>query len=245
MRRRSTQIGNRRIAVGAALGVAALAAAGRAGAAGPPLTLTPTSGAPDSTYEVRVDCAQFPELYRGNTQDAPVQGTVAPRGTDEVSELAPSTWVLHATAGRTDDAWYARCGNDESSSARFDAEAPHLWFGPRPRLFTQDPRTTVEGTDCPAGTTAEVRIGFEDVIITIGDVPIDQYGDWSVDLPRKVGDADLRVDASCGEVTYAQLTATSTSTSSSTTTSSTTTTAPPTPGPEPATPVRSSATFTG
>lgn len=42
------------------------------------------------------------------------------------------------------------------------------------------------------------------------EATIDQYGDWSVPLPAPVGSVDLTITASCGDVTYDALTASST-----------------------------------
>lgn len=240
----------RRMAVGAAVGLVVLGGAGLAMADGG-LRISPASGPQGSSYAIDVDCATPPALANKHTQDGPEQGTIAAFVPDDIDEIAPSTWQVTREAGTTDEIWWAECEGTNVGQDRFDAESPHLWFGPRPSAGFSPlvGRTTVEGTDCPAGTTATVQIAFEDVIVTYAELPIDEHGDWSVDLPTKVGDADLRVDASCGEVTYARLTATSTSTSSTSsstsTSTSTTTTAPPATGPTPATPVRGTAGYTG
>lgn len=214
------------------------------------LTVAPSSGAPGTRYAVTVDCGEFPLLYRGFTQDGYVPGTIGPRGTDEVSEVSPSVWRYDATAGRTDDTYWATCGQSTLGTGYFDAEAPHLWFGPRPRYIGEerDPKTTVEGTDCPAGTTATVRILLDGDAILTREAPIDEHGDWSVALPGAVGTREMTVDASCGGVTYERLVATTTSTSIPATTPATSgTTAPPgTPPPAtPATPQAGTAGYTG
>lgn len=172
------------------------------------VTITPGSGQPGSAYEVAVDCGEFPEVRRRHTQDGPEQGTIPPLAATDLIEVSPSTWVYDAVAGQTDEEYGASCAGDPAGSGRFDAEAPHLWFGPRPYAGFSPlvGRTTVEGTDCPAGTTASVSIAIDDVVI-LSEAPIDQYGDWSVALPSPVGNAAMTINAFCGEVNYEALTA--------------------------------------
>ncbi|MDQ2825455.1 MAG: hypothetical protein M3Y04_00560 [Actinomycetota bacterium] len=175
------------------------------------LTLTPGRGAPGTSFRVEVTCGQEPLVYRRNLQDDPVQGTIGSYPSDELDQTSPSVWTLDQVAGKADALYYATCAKAGAGEARFDAKAPHLWFGPRPRLYTLDPRTRAEGTDCPAGTTAKVAIEA-DGQRRITEATIDEYGDWSVPLPAPVGAADLTVSASCGDVVYDALSASSTTT---------------------------------
>ena len=64
-------------------------------------------------------------------------------------------------------------------------------------------------------TEASVEIAYDGDIILPRNATIDQYGDWTVELPKPVGDTNYSITASCGSVTYDALQATSTSTSSS------------------------------
>ena len=238
------------------LGGASLLAIGGVGAvagAEGALTITPPSGPPGTSYTVEVVCGELPAIKQRHTQDAYVQMTIAPYGPDDVTEVSPSLWQVTETAGTTDEEYWAECGGTAAGTGRFDAESPHLWFGPRPQLGPDllVGKTTVEGTDCPAGTEATVDIGYDGDIVLQHTVPIDPYGDWSVTLPAPVGDTTYRISASCGDVTYDVLQATTTSTSTPTTeppvapTVTTPPTTPATPAPAPATPQSGTATFTG
>ena len=213
--------------------------------------MRPASGPEGSSYDIDVDCGTPPALANKHTQDGPDQGTIAAFVPDDATEISPSTWRVTRTAGTTDEIWWAECEGTNVGQDRFDAESPHLWFGPRPSCCSSplEGRTTVEGTDCPAGTTVDVAIYVEgsDAVGTASP-PIDEYGDWSTPLPWPVGERAMRVTATCGSVTYDDLiaTTTSTSTTSSSTSSSTTTTTPGGGGPAtPAKPVRTKAAYTG
>lgn len=218
------------------------------GAAGG-LDLTPSSGAPGTAYAAEVACGEAPLVYRANTQGAPEQGTVAPYPADEVSEVSPSVWRVQATAGDFDAAWYATCGDASVGDARFDAESPRLWLGPRGRPFSNpsDPKTILEGTDCPAGTEASGTIAWDGDILTPFRATIDELGDWSVDLPTPEGSSVMVITASCGSVTYDRLQLTTTSTTPPPTTPSSVPATVPTtvPPATPATPRSGTATFTG
>ncbi len=218
MGRTEHRIRRRRWAIVGGLTVLSIGGAAGVAQADGGLTITPASGAPGTSYAVEVSCGQLPLIRERHTQDAYVQMTIAPFGPDDVTEVSPSLWQVTDTAGSTDEEYFAQCDGAEAGTGRFDAESPHLWFGPRPPLGpdTLIGKTTVEGTDCPAGTEATVEIAFDrDIVLPRTGVPIDQYGDWTVELPRPVGDTNYSITASCGSVTYDALAATSTSTSSS------------------------------
>jgi hypothetical protein len=245
----------RRTTVAATIGGAVLLAAGALAQAQGGIAITPGSGPPGTAYEVSVSCGVAPEVKRANTQDGPIQGTIAPYPPEQVVEVSPSVWVVDGEATSTDDSWFATCEGAEVGTARFDAESPHLWFGPRPQLFPGPDYdyTTVEGSDCPAGSSPIVTIAVEgDDVLWLAEPTIDERGDWSTPLPWPVGVRAMTIEASCGDVTYDVLQATTTSTtstsitSSTTTTSSTSTTMPEGgAGPTPAAPVRGTADYTG
>lgn len=199
------------------------------------LTLTPDHGAQGTAFQVKVTCGQEPLIYRRNLQDDYVQETIGSFPSNQLDQTSPSVWTLDQVAGSKADAlYYASCGRnrDPAGEARFDAEAPHLWFGPRPQLYTLDPRTEAEGTDCPAGTTAKVTIDADGEQTTT-EATIDEYGDWSVPLPAPIGATDLTVTASCGGVVYDPLSASSTTTTTATNGS----TPDQPPAPEPTSPI--------
>ena len=236
----------RRTTVAATIGGVVLLAAGAIAQAQGGITISPASGPPGTAYEVRVSCGVAPEVKRANTQDGPFQGTIAPYPPDQLVEVTPSVWAVDGEATSTDDAWWASCDGTEVGTARFDAEAPHLWFGPRPRPFPGPGYryTTLEGTDCPPETTASASVVVGGNEAYLYEAEIDELGDWSIELPVAVGEAEMEIDASCGDVTYDRVQLTTTSTSSTTTT---TTTSVPAGGggPTPATPVRGAADYTG
>lgn len=237
------------------LGGAAVAIVGGAAAvagADGGLTITPSSGAPGTSYDVDVACGEMPEIKQHHTQDGYVQMTIAPYGPDDVTEVSPSLWRVTETAGTTDEEYWAGCGGVAAGEGRFDAESPHLWFGPRVEHtpYQLVGKTTVEGTDCPAGTEATVTIAYDGDILLEKTATIDEYGDWSVDLPEPVGDTTYSIDATCGAVTYDALQATTTSTTASITMVPPTVTVPATtpsttPAPAPATAQPGSADYTG
>ena len=245
-RRRTVVLGGAALLAVAVVGGAAVAGADGA------VTITPGSGAPGTAYTVEVTCGAFPELKAHHTQDGYVQMTIAPYGPDDLTEVAPSVWRVEETAGTTDEEYFAGCEGNPAGEGRFDAESPHLWFGPRVEHMPYQlvGKTTVEGTDCPADTEATVEVHADGDILVTETAPIDQYGDWSVTLPKPVGDVDYLIEASCGGVTYDPLEATSTTTSSIPTLEPptvTTPTTPPTnpPAAAPATAQQATAGYTG
>lgn len=239
----------RRWLMGAASALAVLGGFGVAAAADGDLTVTPANGEPGDDYRVTVSCGESPMIYRRNLQDDRVQGTIAPFPADEVVEVSPSSWAVDQVATRFDAEYRATCADVEGGEGRFDAEAPHLWFGPRPRNVTglNDPKTTVEGTDCPPGTTARVAI-TSDGETSVSEATIDQYGDWSLTLPAPLGTQELTIEASCGDVLYDSLRVATTMPTGG---PATTAAAPSTPAPvvsggaEPATARPGNAAYTG
>ncbi|WP_426574788.1 hypothetical protein [Aquihabitans sp. McL0605] len=166
------------------------------------LTVTPSSGPPGTGFQVQVDCGVTPSIFQINTQGDQVQGTIAPRPPDDVTEVSPSVWAIDETAGDWDSAYSATCDAAAAGTGRFDTDSPRLWLGPRPaHIAHSTPTSTLEGTDCPQGSSAtgfffigETRKAFS--------AEIDERGDWSVPLPVPFGSAAITVEASCGAVTY-------------------------------------------
>lgn len=253
-RHQDQQIRRRRwVIAGVGVLVAIGGGAAVAGADGD-LTITPASGSPGSAYAVDVVCGVMPEIKQHHLQDGYVQMTIAPYGPDDVTEVSPSLWRVDEIAGTTDEEYWAGCDGTPAGSGRFDAESPHLWFGPRVEHtpYQLVGKTTVEGTDCPPGTEATVTIGYDGDIVLEETAAIDAYGDWTVELPEPVGDTTYAINATCGDVTYDELAATSTtSTTEVPELTDPTVTAPTTPpsttpaAPAPATAQPGSATFTG
>lgn len=195
---RSRRIGL--LALAATCGVLGAGGAGLAQGAGF-LDLRPGEGSPGTAYEVEVTCSQEPTLYGHPLNESP-PGTQLPL---ELDQAGPSMWTAVATAGEVDDVYGAMCGEDRVQ-ARFDSDFPRLHLGPVPESIMDvgRPKTTIEGTDCPDGTTAEVTTRIGDVVTTT-TAPIDGRGDWSIPLPAEAARSGLRVEASCGDVVYRPL----------------------------------------
>lgn len=199
----------RRLGIGAAALVSVvLAGTGlRASGATPLLTVTPGSGPRGTSYEVTVRCAEDPDLTaRELTGEKPPSTTpplvVGPGG---VTSPEPGRWVYRTTAGSYDRDYWAHCG-ETFQRARFDVDLPRLYLGPVPGPIDFDaaPRTKVLGTDCPPGSTAQVRITIGGRTVS-GPARMDAAHDWAFDLPVPDGTADMTVRATCGSVTYPPL----------------------------------------
>ena len=175
---RQARVTRRRWAILGGATLLAITGAGAVAGADGDMAITPASGAPGTSYTVEVTCGELPAIKQRHTQDAYVQMTIAPYGPDDVTEVSPSLWQVSETAGTTDEEYWAECDGAEAGTGRFDAESPHLWFGPRPQLGPDllVGKTTVEGTDCPPGTEATVEIGYDGDIILPRTAAIDQYG---------------------------------------------------------------------
>ncbi|MGI8756737.1 MAG: hypothetical protein ACR2MB_12945 [Acidimicrobiales bacterium] len=182
--------------------------------------IDPPAGPPGTPFRVTVTCAERPDVLQFPL-DGGVHGTIPHV---QVSQEGADVWSYDGVAPSFDYSYSASCG-DQSGSARFDTDAPFLFLGPVPRgagvePFPPAPRTRIEGTDCPAGTTVSVTITV-DGQATTHTAAIDQYGDWAVDLPFPAGAKEMAIDASCGAVDYDRFFVATT----------TTTTLPPNSGP--------------
>lgn len=237
------------LAAGGSL-VVVLAAASVTAAAGGLLSVDPGEGPPGTSYRVTVTCAEAPTLYGRPGNDSGPFPTQVPLS---IAQVGPSEWAVDAVAGEVDDVYSVVCGS-EVQQERFDTDAPRIYLGPVP-LHSFDPivpRTKVEGTDCPPGTSVTVTITVEGRPTT-QTAAVDRYGDWSVDLPAPAGTRQMTVVAACGEVSYPRLTVTTTTQPTSPTAPATQpTTAPTQPqGPAPVVPAGPAAprsgvsTFTG
>lgn len=200
----------RRLGVSAAAAVSVLLAgtALHASAASPALTVTPATGPRGTSYEVTVRCAEDPDLSARDLTGEQPPSTTPPLQYFEpgsVTSPEPGRWVYRTEAGPYDRAYWARCG-ETFQRARFDVDLPRLYLGPVPGPidFDAPPRTKVLGTDCPAGSTAQVRITAGGRTVS-GPARMDANRDWAYDLPSAEGTADMIVRASCGGVTYPPL----------------------------------------
>lgn len=175
--------------------VAAGFGSGAASAAPPEVTLTPPRAPQDTPYTISVACPTEPSVSVNDEYDDGF-------GALDTMEGPPGTWTSERDASDVDALYYVTC-EGESAEARFDVEAPKMFFG---RYFgpfgTEDPPTEVVGKDCPPGTTATVSLGYRAGVYVIDDVAIDEQGDWEIDLPADAITYGVSVDASCGDVAY-------------------------------------------
>jgi hypothetical protein len=166
------------------------------------LSITPDAGPPGTEFEVRVACDEAPRAYE-NERSGPHMTLPQPVFTEET----PGSWVYRRTAFDHDVVYTVDCG-DRRAEGRFDTDKPRLFPGPvADHGFGVEP-TRVDGTDCPAGTRAEVDIQVgsgPDGTVSHTVVDIDEYGDWFEPLPVPVGSQHLVISASCGTVTYEDL----------------------------------------
>ena len=94
------------------------------------------------------------------------------------------------------------------------AAAPANMVDPAARvLLNEAPSPTATST---IFARCSARFGYDGDIVLTEPASIDEYGDWTVELPEPVGDTTYAINATCGDVTYEALQATSTTTSTST-----------------------------
>lgn len=187
------------VATGAIAGVAAL---GGASFAAGILTITPGSGPPGTEFEVRVACDEAPRGFE-NERSGPHMTLPQPVFTEET----PGSWVYQRSASDYDVAYTVDCG-DQRAVGRFDTDRPYLFLGPLADHGAGEEPTRVDGTDCPAGTRAEVDIQVgsgPDATVSHAVVDIDEFGDWFEPLPVPLGSQRMVISASCGSVTYEDL----------------------------------------
>jgi hypothetical protein len=169
------------------------------------ITLSAPGGPAGSAYTAEVPCAVEPEVKVRSLDVSPPAATLVPL---PGVEAQPGLWVFDLQAGARDQLIGASC-NGESAQARFDVEQPALLPGPTVNNFgawrPQLDRTTVVGTDCPAGTQATVTlVGTGGATVTT-TASIDAYGDWEVPIPAAIPAGTVTITASCGAVTYAPI----------------------------------------
>jgi hypothetical protein len=226
-------------AVGLMAALVALAPPGpsASAAADPVVSVSPEAPRPGDAVTVSVTgCTAEPSA------------TVVADGDDvalspQFTEGPPGTWTASLTAPGADLSGYLGCAGGEASF-EVDVEAPYLRFGPflAPGGYVE-PLETLDGTDCPAGTSASISFDGAGQHWS-ATAPTDPGGDWSVALPSfaalPVG-TPVTASASCGALTYRPI-----RWSFGEATEATTTLAPP-PSVEPpaAAPVAAPATYTG
>lgn len=199
----------RRLGVSAAAAVSFVLAGTSLHASGsiPLLSVTPGAGPRGTSYEVTVRCAEDPDLTARELNGEKPPSTTPPLvvGPGGVTSPEPGRWVYRAKAGPYDREYWARCG-ETFQRAPFDVDLPRLYLGPVPGPIDFDaaPRTKVLGTDCPAGSTAQVRITIGGRTVS-GPARMDAAHDWAFDLPYPEGTKDMTVRATCGSVTYPPL----------------------------------------
>jgi hypothetical protein len=210
------------------LGAAAVLVGGLAGAgpgsvsaqAAPTLEVTPLRVDPEQlvTFTVR-DCPAGPEVQVGESDF--IRVLVAGAGLE--ADATGGTWTGSVPAGLTDWTVRGTCGDVTFDDVIVDIDNPLMSFIPIGAfLATPDPPSTVYGSDCPDGTVARVRFDDLDfgrptpVSSTLVTSPIDERGDWQVDVPGYLAYGvgvdpqpsagtvlrERTVNASCGDVTY-------------------------------------------
>lgn len=227
-------------AVGVAAAVVAFALPGSSALAAADLvvTVSPEAPLPGESVTVSVTgCTGEPSatvVADGDDVALSPQFTEGPSGTWTASSL---------TAPGADLRGYLSCAGGEASF-EVDVEAPYLRFGPfvAPGGYVE-PLETLDGTDCPPGTTAAISFDGAGQHWSAA-APTDAGGDWSVALPSfatlPVGTA-ITASASCGALTYRSI-----GWSFGEATEVTTTLAPQPPAqPLPAAPVEAPAAYTG
>ncbi|MEJ7584271.1 MAG: hypothetical protein WKF43_09340 [Acidimicrobiales bacterium] len=135
-------------------------------------------------------CPERPTIYGRPLADSPPP-TQVPLS---IQQAGPSQWTYDAMSGLYDDKYFAQCGSSQATK-RFDSDTPRLYLGPVPNHPPHRfPIFDVEGTDCPDGTDAVVTIAVGGRPTTY-TATIDEYGDWSVELPVPFGSEPMTVVA--------------------------------------------------
>ncbi len=181
--------------------VASFAFAGTAYA----LTIDPTSGPPDSHYQVQVPCDSTPKIYVADLYPGP-PGTLLPRvGT----ETSPGVWTYDVQARLVDQVIRASCGG-AGETARYDVVNPMLM--PNPTVLDYGDFTygafgnVVSGTDCRPGSAVSITITGPGGFSSDQSTTADSIGSWQIPVPGDAPSGDLTANASCGEVRYDPLT---------------------------------------
>ena len=237
-----------RVGAAALIGAAVVLVPGGAGAAPDDVTVgvSPPSVLPGEPATVTV----------AGCDDRPTGGYVSSEYDDAVYEwsfveTSPGTWAQTLTGGSGDLVGFVSCpGSTGENAVVIDVDAPTMFFGPFFGPFgTEDPPTKVIGKDCPPGTTVSIEIQSGDSVIS-ATADLDPQGDWEVDLPASTATEGARVRATCGTVTYDQITYEGAGSITTTTYPTTSTTAPSVVPPvvtpaRPAQPRSGSANYTG
>lgn len=177
----------------------------------PTLEVAPLRVDPEEvvTFTVR-DCPTAPELQVGESDFVRL---IEPTATG-----VAGTWSSELEAGLTDWTVHGTCGDVAFDEVLVDIDHPLMSFLPIGAFAPEpDPPSTVYGSDCPDGTVAEVTFTFgaDRHASVTSTVPIDDRGDWQSPVPVDAGPSSREpvpgpqtnaVSASCGDVTYAELT---------------------------------------
>lgn len=235
------------IAGAALLGVLLVDPAGAQAA--PTLTASPDAANPGDVITVTVEGCEEPpglgyQVVNGSGRTFEVDTVDAGGGTFSTQVVAPfGDLYVYLRFGE--------CGLGttlaESPILWLDVEAPLLFAVPSPEL-----PLTIYGTDCPSGATPELTFTFGAQSYDVGDLAVDDRGDWSLYTLDEVPDAAVappgpsRVDATCGDLVYETLDILGADEPGPTTTTITTPPTTPADGSSPAArPVAGTATFTG
>lgn len=178
----------------------------------PSLEVSPLRLDPEEvvTFTVR-DCPEQPELQVGESDFV--------RLVEPTATAVAGTWSSELVAGLTDWTVHGACGDVTFDEVVVDIDHPLMSFLPIGAFAPEpEPPSTVYGSDCPDGTVAEVTFTFgEDRHAwTTATASIDERGDWQVPVTTAdagpvsrapvSGPQTNTVSASCGDVTYADLT---------------------------------------
>ena len=63
----------------------------------------------------------------------------------------------------------------------------------------------VVGTDCPTGTEASLSLNGPNGYAQTTNAPIDEFGNWEVEIPESAPAGAITAIATCGDVTYEPL----------------------------------------
>lgn len=177
----------------------------------PSLEVAPLRVDPEEVVAFTVrDCAAAPEVSVGESDF--IQMLVFQAGP------ADGTWTSELPAGLTDWTVAGSCGGVAFDDVVVDIDNPLMSFLPIGTFApAPDVPSTVYGSDCPDDTAAEVTFTFgaDRHASVTSTVPVDERGDWQAAVPADAGPLSRvpvpgpqtnTVSASCGAVTYADLT---------------------------------------
>lgn len=201
--------GPSRRALGVLVGTALLAVAAVVCPTTTGASVAPNVGAPGASYEISVACTSEPKVYVYDLGVSPPMTMVTVAG----SQVSPGTWVYHRTAGSVDQ-WISQSCGASVTTTRFNVDNPQLFPAPTfvhgmeadEYFIEHGTGRQVLGTDCPAGSTATVTFSAPGGYHATGTAMPGDYGIWNLAVPDPAPQGDIEVTASCGGITYAQIT---------------------------------------